>query len=188
MKRIGVIGKGFVGSAVSFGFGVGTGADYEIKIYDKDETKSSHSLEDTVNTSDYIFISVPTPSNPDGSINLDILDNCLSEIKNVMIENHDPVILISQLLYRGLQKCFQKFKSLNLVFNPEFLTERNAQFDFISQTRYVLGGDKKLTKKVADLYKDRFGESVSIIETNFETAELIKYMCNTYFALKMIFS
>ena len=187
-KRIGVIGKGFVGSAVSFGFGVGTGADYEIKIYDKDETKSSHSLEDTVNTSDYIFISVPTPSNPDGSINLDILDNCLSEIKNVMIENHDPIILIRSTIVPGSSEMFsKKYKSLNLVFNPEFLTERNAQFDFISQTRYVLGGDKKLTKKVADLYKDRFGESVSIIETNFETAELIKYMCNTYFALKISF-
>ena len=40
----------------------------------------------------------------------------------------------------NLQK---KYKKLKLVFNPEFLTERAAHFDFISQTRIVLGGGKR---------------------------------------------
>ena len=56
MKRIGIIGRGFVGSAVEFGFSAQTGCDTQVKIYDKDPTKSIHTLEETVNDSDYIFL------------------------------------------------------------------------------------------------------------------------------------
>ena len=52
--KIGVIGKGFVGTAVSHGFSHQTGFGAQIKIYDKDPTKSQNSLQDTVNDSDFI--------------------------------------------------------------------------------------------------------------------------------------
>ena len=72
---IGIIGRGFVGSAVECGFSAQTGCDnIVVKIYDKDPLKSVNTLEETVNESDIIFLSVPTPSNEDGSINLDILE------------------------------------------------------------------------------------------------------------------
>ena len=74
-----------------------------------------------------------------------------------------------------------------MVFNPEFLTERSANFDFINQSRYILGGEKLNVEKVAKLYKWRFGESISIIKTNSQTAELIKYMNNCFFATKVSF-
>ena len=51
----------------------------------------------------------------------------------------------------------------------------------------MLGGEKNNVSKVRDLYKDRFGKSVSIIETDYESAELIKYVCNTFFATKVSF-
>ena len=54
MKKIGIIGRGFVGSAVEFGFSAQTGCDAEVRIYDKDPTKSIHTLEQTVNKSDFI--------------------------------------------------------------------------------------------------------------------------------------
>jgi UDPglucose 6-dehydrogenase len=76
---------------------------------------------------------------------------------------------------------------LNLVFNPEFLTERSAKFDFINQARVVLGGDTRNTAVVAEMYKKRFGHTQCVIETTFETAELIKYMSNCYFAMKVSF-
>ena len=57
MKKIGIIGRGFVGSAVEFGFSAQTGCDAEVRVYDKDPTKSTHTLEETVNESDVIFIS-----------------------------------------------------------------------------------------------------------------------------------
>ena len=73
------------------------------------------------------------------------------------------------------------------MFNPEFLTERSAKYDFINQSRFILGGDKLNTEKVALLFKWRFGDSIPVIETNFETAELIKYMNNCFFATKVSF-
>ena len=74
MRKIGIIGNGFVGSSVSFGFSPQTGCDgVDIKIYDKDESKATHTMSEVVNDSDVIFVSVPTPSNKDGSISLDIV-------------------------------------------------------------------------------------------------------------------
>lgn len=184
--KVGIIGKGFVGSAVQFGFSPNTGCDAEVRVYDKDPNKSLNTLEEVVNKSDFIFLSVPTPSNEDGSINLDIVDEALSDINEV--SKKDNVILLRSTMVPGSTNMFQKkYPKLNLVFNPEFLTERSANFDFINQSRYILGGEKLNVEKVAKLYKWRFGESISIIKTNSQTAELIKYMNNCFFATKVSF-
>jgi nucleotide sugar dehydrogenase len=184
--KVGIIGKGFVGSAVQFGFSPNTGCDAEVRVYDKDPNKSLNTLEEVVNESDFLFLSVPTPSNEDGTINLDIVDEALSNINEV--SKRDNVILLRSTMVPGSTNKFQeKYPRLNLVFNPEFLTERSANFDFINQSRYVLGGEKLNIERVAKLYKWRFGQSISIIETNSQTAELIKYMNNCFFATKVSF-
>ena len=187
MKKIGIVGRGFVGSTVEFGFSAQTGCDAQVKVYDKDPLKSLHSLEETVNESDFIFLSVPTPSNPDGSMHLGILESVLQDIQ--LINNRkDNIILIRSTIIPGTTtKLCDKFKKLNIVFNPEFLTERSAKFDFINQSRFILGGERKNTSRVAELFKWRFGSSVPCIETNFETSEMIKYMNNCFFATKVSF-
>jgi nucleotide sugar dehydrogenase len=187
MKKIGIIGRGFVGSAVEFGFSAQTGCDAEVRVYDKDPSKSIHTLTDTVNKSDFIFLSVPTPSNPDGSMHLGILESALQDIESVNKRSNNIVLIRSTIIPGTTKKLQNKFKKLNLVFNPEFLTERSAKFDFINQARFILGGRKKYTRMVADLYKWRFGEATPCIETNFETAELVKYMNNCFFATKVSF-
>jgi UDPglucose 6-dehydrogenase len=186
--NIGIIGKGFVGSAVEFGFSAQTGANsFNVKVYDKDTSKSTHTLQETVNQSNVIFLSVPTPSNEDGSINLSILEAVLEDIYSVN-ERTDNIILIRSTVVPGTTSRLQaKYPSMNLVFNPEFLTERSAKFDFINQARVVLGGDTRNTNVVAEMYKKRFGHTQCVIETTFETAELIKYMNNCYFAMKVSF-
>ena len=184
--KIGIVGRGFVGSAVQFGFSPNTGCDAEVRAYDKDPNKSQHTLEEVVNESDYIFVSVPTPSNDDGSINLDIVDDVLHSINE--INNRDNVILLRSTMVPGSTLAFQKkYPKLNIVFNPEFLTERSANFDFINQARFIVGGDIENTSKVAKLYRWRFGDSIPVIETNYQTAELIKYMNNCFFATKVSF-
>ena len=82
-QKIGVVGNGFVGGAVKFGFSPQVGCDAEVRVYDKNPIKSTHTLEETVNESDFIFLSVPTPANEDGSINLDILTDALNDIDGV---------------------------------------------------------------------------------------------------------
>ena len=191
-QKIGIIGRGFVGSAVEFGFSPNTGCDAEIRVYDKEPSKSLHSLEETVNESDIIFLSVPTPSNKDGSMNLDIVKQVLQDISDVNQNPHNIILLRSTVTPGTTRKLQEQFDNIRIVFNPEFLTERSAKFDFINQSRFILGcGDSDLemyqTEEVADLFRDRFGESISIIQTNFETAELIKYMNNCFFATKISF-
>ena len=186
-KNRGISGKGFVGNAVAHGFSSGTGYEANIFIHDKNPDLSQHSLEEVIDNSDFIFISVPTPSNKDGSINLDIVDNVLNEVSKYDSKNNPIILLRSTIVPGTSRKIQEKYKNLKLVFNPEFLTERSAIFDFLSQTRYVLGGRTEDTKKVADLYRNRFGKSITIIETNFESAELIKYVSNCFFATKVAF-
>ncbi len=187
-QSIGIIGKGFVGTAVEYGFSPNVGCDAEVRVFDIVPSKSTHTLDQVVNESDIIFISVPTPSFADGEIDLKLLDRCLEDIYKVSKDNNEAVFLIRSTVVPGTtEKLQQKFKNLNLVFNPEFLTERSANFDFINQSRVILGGLSKNTNKVASLYRWRFGNSINIIETNYQTAELIKYVTNTFFATKVSF-
>ena len=191
-QKIGIIGRGFVGSAVEFGFSPNTGCDTEVRVYDKDPSKSLNSLEETINNSDIIFLSVPTPSNKDGSMNLDIVRQALQDISDVNVVSDNVVLLRSTVIPGTTRKLKLEFDNLNLIFNPEFLTERSAKFDFINQPRFILGCgdtvmDRYCSEQVAELFRDRFGESIPVVETNYETAELIKYMNNCYFATKVSF-
>lgn len=185
--KIGIIGKGFVGSAVKFGFSPNVGCDAETKVFDVNPQKSTHSLNEVVNDSDFVFISVPTPSDKNGKIDLSILENCIENISKIAT-NDNTIFLIRSTIVPGTSSALQeKFPNIKLVFNPEFLTERSANYDFINQSRFILGGDATDVSKVSELYKWRFGKTISIIETNFETAELIKYMTNTFLATKVSF-
>jgi nucleotide sugar dehydrogenase len=185
--KIGIVGNGFVGSSVAFGFSAQTGCDADVKIYDKDTSKATHSLDEVVNDSDFIFVSVPTPSNQDGSINLDIVYDVFNEMNEVNLRDDNIFLLRSTVTPGTTRKLAVGFHNLNIVFNPEFLTERSAKFDFINQSRFILGGDEENTYKVAQLYRWRFGKTTPVIETDYATAELVKYMNNCFFATKVSF-
>ena len=184
--KIGIIGKGFVGSAVEYAFSCDPNYKADIKVYDKNPDLSTHSIEETVNSSDIIFLSVPTPANIDGSIDIRAVENVLSTINECQESN--SIILLRSTVIPGTSQFFsQKFSKLKLVFNPEFLREKNANNDFINQSRIILGGDRKNTNRVAELYNWRFQNTIPIIQTNFQTAELIKYMNNAFLATKVSF-
>ena len=104
--RIGIIGKGFVGTAVAHGFSSQTGFGASIKVYDKDPVKSINSLDETVNESDFIFLSVPTPSKKDGSIDLSILKDAIESIDS--INKSDNVILVRSTVVPGTTRDIQK--------------------------------------------------------------------------------
>ena len=82
-NNVGIIGNGFVGSAISAGFSLHA----NIRIYDIDPSKSTHSLEDVINLSKFIFVSVPTPMKGilGGEIDITILYSVFEEIKEVII-------------------------------------------------------------------------------------------------------
>lgn len=183
IEAVGIIGNGFVGKAIGFGFV----PVLPVYVHDKDPLRSMNSLEKTVNDSDIIFVCVPTPMNPDGSISLDIVRRALKDINSVN-NRDDNIVIIKSTVIPGTTEMFSKeFPDLNLVFNPEFLTERHAIYDFLNQARIVLGGKREHTSKVAELYKIRF-KSCNIMQMDHSTAEFIKYFNNVFFSVKVAFA
>ena len=185
MKKVGVIGSGFVGTAIISGFGLHS----EIKVYDKDPRKSTHPIGDVVNDSEFIFVCVPTPMHDalGGSIDTSIIEDVFSEVQSVMKSNMDPILIIKSTVTPGTIEMLQnKYPNLNIIHSPEFLTERAANIDFINASRIVLGGDKALTDRAKELFRDRFPYK-KIIQTDAPTAQFIKYMSNCFFAVKVSF-
>ena len=178
-KNIGIVGNGFVGNSIAFGFS----PTHEIKIHDKDPLRNLNTLDEVLEC-DFIFVAVPTPMCEDGSISLSVVEAALQEIADNNKNRNNIVILKSTMIPGSTNNFIKQFPELNIVFNPEFLTERTAKLDFLTQARIILGGSKELTRSVAELFKERFMHTY-IIETDTITAELIKYMNNVFFASKV---
>lgn len=187
MAKIGVIGNGYVGGAIAHGFSPAATGTCEVKVHDVLPERSMNTLEETVNESDFVFVSVPTPMNKNGSISLKFINEAFKQINGVNRREDNIIILKSTVVPGTTEKLQKKFPDLNIVFNPEFLTEKSARLDFINQTRIVLGGNKIHTSQVAELFNERF-KYCHIIQTDFKTSEMIKYFCNIFFSVKVSFA
>ena len=187
MQKIGVVGNGYVGGALAHGFSPASTGKYEVKVYDILPERSLNTLEETVNDSDFVFISVPTPMNKNGSISLKYINEAFKTINGINKRSDNIVILKSTVVPGTTEKLQEKYPYLNIVFNPEFLTEKSARLDFINQDRVVLGGDKIYTSQVAELFNERF-KYCHIIQTDYKTAEMIKYFSNIFFMVKVSFA
>lgn len=182
--KLGIIGNGFVGSAIMHGFILHVD---DIMIYDKDKKRSTHSMKDLVSKSDVIFICVPTPMFESGECDLSIVNSVVSELAEYECIDSKVVVIKSTVVPGTTEKLANNYPNMNFVFNPEFLTERKARLDFINASRIVLGSNKAIANsKVEDLYRIRFPYT-KIIKTDLGTAQLIKYMANCFFATKVSF-
>lgn len=171
---VGIIGNGFVGESQAFAFSPVA----DIRIFDIDPLRHTHTLEE-VHNSDFTFVCVPTPMKKDGSQDTSYIDSVFEKASN------KPIYIIKSTVLPGTtQKLISKYPELSIVFCPEFLTERTAKLDMMTQSRIVLGGDRKLTNEVEKLFNERF-KNKHTIHTDTTTAELIKYMNNTFFATKV---
>tara|TARA_R100001163_G_C5038150_1_gene176912 strand:+ start:283 stop:1149 length:867 start_codon:yes stop_codon:yes gene_type:complete len=186
---IGIIGNGFVGNAVAFGFSSQCGFDANIRIYDIDPLKSTHTLNQVCNESKFIFISVPTLNDNNGNIDLSVVNSVFHEINNINKRDDNYFLLRSTIVPGTTREISNRYPDLNIIFNPEFLTERTAKFDFINPSRIIFGKDSYShdIDEVVNLFNKRFSNSVPIGEVLYEEAELIKYMCNCFFATKLSF-
>ena len=184
MKNIGIIGNGFVGSAILHGFMLHVD---DVLIYDKNPKRSTHTLDQLVEMSNIIFVCVPTPMFESGECDLSIVNNVVSDLSKYQNIESKVVVIKSTIVPGTTEKLAKKYPRMNFVFNPEFLTERKARLDFINTSRIVLGSNKEVAiKMVENLYKLRFPYT-KIIKTDFGTAQLIKYMANCFFATKVSF-
>jgi len=140
-----------------------------------------------------IFVSVPTPMFSDGKCNTEIVESVCSEINNASnivhnCEHFKQIVVIRSTVSPGTtERLGSMFKCLNIVFNPEFLTEANAIEDFKNQNRIILGGRIEATAEVSKVYKLAF-PNVPVYECNSVCAEMVKYVCNCFLATKVSFA
>ena len=109
-------------------------------------------------------------------------------IKIDQYSTEPKIIVIKSTVPPGTTKKIDtKSKNINIVFNPEFLTEQNFIEDFKKQNRIVIGGNEKSVQVIEEVYKRVF-PSTTIIKTDATTAEMIKYLTNTFLATKVSFA
>tara|TARA_R110000772_G_scaffold233075_1_gene344657 strand:- start:1491 stop:2312 length:822 start_codon:yes stop_codon:yes gene_type:complete len=174
-KTVGVVGNGFVGESQAFGFSPTT----DVKIYDINPLKSTHTLDDVLKQ-EFIFICLPTPMKENGEQDLSFIKNFFDGITN----KTESIFIIKSTVLPGTTKELVGEFDLNIVFSPEFLTERTAKLDMLTQARIIIGGEDNLVSRVKALFDERFMNR-NIILTDSTTAEFVKYMNNTYFAAKI---
>ena len=172
--KVGVIGNGFVGEAISFAFS----SVAEMYVYDVDPSRCLSDLE-SVHNCDFVFVCVPTPMYNDGSQDLSYVESTFEKASDKPI-----YILKSTILPGTTEKLSIQYPNYKIIFSPEFLTERTAKLDMLTQSRIILGGELSLTEKAKTLFNQRF-KIKNIIQTDSKTAELTKYMNNTFFATKV---
>ena len=178
--EIGVIGQGFVGNALYQKFK----NYYDIKTYDLDESKCN-STEQEVFDCEIVFVCLPTPMNIDGSCHTGIVRSTLAALN---ANNKTKIVVIKSTIPPGTTEKFNNiYGNINIVFNPEFLTEANAVKDYENQNRIILGGDEDATLTLSPLFLEIFPHA-SIILTNSTEAEMIKYLTNTFLSVKVAFA
>jgi nucleotide sugar dehydrogenase len=151
--------------------------------------------------SNLVFVTVPTPSNDDGSINLEYLKKATASIGQSLRRSHNhQTVMIKSTVTPGTARNVVKpilereskrvvGRDLGLCTNPEFLREGTAVHDTEFPDRIILGSDDAATLKfVTGFYKDLYGQNIPpIVSTTHENAEIIKYANNTFLAMKVSF-
>ena len=182
---IGIVGQGFVGNAVYQKFK----NYYKVLTNDLDESKSTSDLENLIMKCEFIFLCLPTPMKPDGSCDVSILENVLTEIDSLTdnFETRRTVVIKSTIIPGTTNKFNERYESLDIVFNPEFLTERNAVSDYENQNRIILGGPRPATTELKQIFSKVFPKA-NIIKTDSTHAEMVKYLTNTFLSVKVSFA
>ena len=227
MNGISVIGCGFVGLSLA---AVIASKDFDVIAADIDENKVNQiknrnapffepnlknlldktvnqnllittDLENVINKTDLTFVTVGTPSNPDGSSNLSYLESAVKTIAKSLRKKerfHSVVIkstviptttnsIIKPILEKESEK--KVGVDIGLSMNPEFLREGSSVYDTEHPHLIVIGTNENKSAEILEsFYKDLYEKDLpEVIKTNIETAELIKYANNAFLATKISF-
>jgi UDPglucose 6-dehydrogenase len=181
MKTIGIIGQGFVGTAVNEGLA----KHFNIETYDIVKDSTCNDVTELAKKSDVVFVCLPTPMQEDGECHINIVENTLLGLD--IIDECKTIVVKSTIPPGTTDTWNTKFKNIQIVFNPEFLTESNSIEDYKNQNRIILGGPKSATTKVKRIFAKAFPK-VPIIRTGASYAEMVKYVTNTFLATKVSFA
>jgi len=182
-----IIGHGFVGKAVDYGFSTkGVRKTIVDPIYDGVPVASAGywpSIDDIKDMTDFdlIFVCVPTPMNDDGSINSSIVEETVSYLNGNEVSG---IIVIKSTITPDVAEKLHKYD--RVVYNPEFLTERTANEDFVNPPMHVFGGEQYFTETVQRIYEQHsLCKPCPVFHMTVKEASFVKYGINTYLASKV---
>jgi UDPglucose 6-dehydrogenase len=184
-KKVGVVGaRGWVGRSMmqlfphAKGYDSGIGQGHIAGEF----VKSIEELGDC----NFVFICVPTPQKENGQCDTSIVDDIAHKLHRV---NQDSILIIRSTVEIGTTERLTKELSHKIVFQPEYLgeTQQHPFLDPRTRPFVILGGERKAVQEVANLYKTVYNSDVCYYFSNAKTAELCKYMENSFLATKVIF-
>jgi len=179
--KLGIVGHGFVGTAVDHGFT----RDIQKFIVDP-KHNSTNTIEDLIAFKpDATFVAVPTPQSESGECNTEILEGVMQKLNN---SKGLLVIVKSTVPAYKLQKIQEECINIRIVYNPEFLTEKNYIDDFVNPAMHVFGGINADTDAVEKLYLEHSDcAECPVYKTDLITASMVKYCINSFLATKVTF-
>lgn len=171
-NNVGIVGFGHVGSIMKELF-------VDAVIYD--EIKGIGDREE-IDRCQVTFVCVPTPQAEDGHCDTSIVEYVLDWIKST-------VIVLRSTVPVGFTDAYSKKSGKKIVFQPEYYGETFAHPFANPRNRswIILGGTEEDTEVVAQLYEKVFNAELVIHQIDAKTAELAKYMENSFLATKVTF-
>jgi GDP-mannose 6-dehydrogenase len=160
--------------------------------------RATHDVEDAVLHSDVSLISVATPSNPNYTPNLNAVDAVIRSIGATLRKKDGPHVIVlrstvppgtteDRILPILLESSGRRIgDGLSLVFNPEFLREGSSVKDFHNPPQTVVGslGEAGYVA-MEQMYAGLPG---AFVRTSTQVAESVKYLCNVFHAMKIVFA
>src|ERR1041385_4457047 len=149
----------------------------------------SGSIQEGVENSQIIFISVPTPPLPDGDVDLSFVEKVAREIAGVLtdyrviVDKSTVPVKTGEKVAESIKRYNRRGAKFDVVSNPEFLREGCAIDDLMHPDRIVIGAQ---SQHAVDLMKKVYEPFMApILVTDISSAELIKHCANSFLALKI---
>lgn len=176
--KIGIIGHGYVGSAVADSY-----PDTTILINDPKLDSESVSVDHLKDTCCAIFVCVPTPQTNTGECDTSILEQVLKSL-----HGYQGIVIAKSTASPVVYKQLERESGLNLAHVPEFLTQARAKFDYVNPHKIVVGCKQELCNEVTDILMSSAVnfDRVRIEYCTIEEASYFKYMANCMLAMKVI--
>ena len=137
-----------------------------------------------------VFVTLPTPSAPDGSVDTTILHSAVEGMAEAL--ERGAVLAIKSTVPVGTAQRLARLPAISdrgvrVVSNPEFLREGSAVHDFLYPDRIVIGTQDKGAVEILtlDVYRGLGGD---LVITDSASAEMMKYAANSYLATRLTFA
>jgi UDPglucose 6-dehydrogenase len=176
--RVGIIGYGYVGSAVAASY-----PDDKIMINDPKYKLKSKSIKKLKEKCQAIFVCVPTPQSDTGECDTSILEGVMAKL-----EGYEGIVIAKSTAGPQVYASLEQNYDLKLAHVPEFLTQARAKFDYVNPHKIVVGCREEIRQQVADVIMTSAVnfERVNIEYCSIQEASFFKYLANTQLAIKVV--